>query len=557
MRFTDPINSSVIVAPLDEIPEVILAPQLLANIVDDMFITHDPQWDFSVHRSALNIWINEHCALLTSVLGYNSDCQFTLKESRHTIYYICKYVAKAQDQLFDSIGMVAALQHRQDIERVNNFDENSTSIRRVLSMFMALTKGREVESSLAGLFFVKPMGSSSVSYCSQQYASLPVAQILGHLRNEQEVGTMETGPSGNKFFSNFAMQYIHRGPSLEQLSVVKFVMWYKLVKNKVPGQPTEPEDDDFDNFDESIFDQVDELDEEPEQEQPQPAPEDPAAAFKPDDCFSLFEKPAIRSAPLLGSHPCAATKTFKCNSRALVPEYRGPLPPLKSKLNWPEDAKCELSTEQVQEAREAYALIALSLFLPWRSASDLQLDGRYWSKFLSLYNSNLIPLHARQYLNRMDEVSSCPAHVTPDTENLQMLSTAPKAANPQDQDANELANVEDFAIDEEVSPDEVKLAAEAATVIASSASLLPTTSAYVSSDINITADDLKQLQHKIINHSADVDDDDDANFNAALALHATGVVSSFLLSEQTIPTRVGKLHAALASIDVSQACCAD
>lgn len=535
---------------------MIPAPQLLANIIDDMFITHDPQWEFSVRRSAFNVWINEHCALLTSVLGYNSDCQFTLKESRHTIYYICKYVAKAQDQLFNSIGMVAALQHRQDVERVNAWDDNSTSIRRVLSMFMALTKGREVESSLAGLFFVKPMGPSSVSDCSQQYASRPVAQILGHLRNEQEVGTMETGPSGNKFFSNFAMQYVHRGHSLEQISVVKFVMWYKLVKNKIPGQPAEPEDEDFANFNEDIFDQAGEpvvLDEQPEHlEQPQPGPEDPAAPGKPDDCFSLFEKPAIKSAPLLGSHPCAATKTLKCNSRALVPEYRGPPPPLKSKLNWPEDASCELSAEQVQEAREAYALIALSLFLPWRSASDLQLVGRYWSKFISLYDSNLIPLYARQYLNRMDEVSSCPAHVTPDAEHLQMLSTA-SAVNPQDQAANEFANIEDFAIDEEVSPNEVKLAAEAAIVIASSASLLPTTSAYVSSNITITADDLKQLQHKIINRSADDEEDDDANFNAALALHATGVVSSFLLSEQTISTRVSKLHAALASIDVNQA----
>jgi hypothetical protein len=523
----------------NDVPDEALLP--ISLMQEDIFKTSELKWTLDINRIMPNVWINGHNSILTSILGFNTDVQFTLNETKNTIIYISKYVSKPQKEIYNALAMVVALQRRQQVEAVNNWDNNSTAIRRLLSMFMAMTKGQEIENGLAGLFFVKPRTENPISYSSHRFASLPFAQIKAYLLNEDITGEMIDSDESGLFFNTFTLTYISRGAALEDMGVFQFVMWYELVKNSSNVSDTVQEDIDGDLVSE---------DDESSNELPVDANDEGEeiqnnGQDKIQDCFSLFNRPKESNVKLLSSHPFFKTHTLKRLKKPCIPEFKGaPLPRIKL-LDWPESPECDLDRDEVHNNRERYALSALALFKPWRIKADLQLEGTFWRLFMSLYGDNQIPLYARQFLNRMEEVVSCPSHVTPDLEadTRQVTTTAP-ANTQRSVGGSEPKDGDHFAV-QESQDDAVKvLCSEAKKIVDSHASILQSIPTHRESNIQISVADMKAFQKVIING----DGESDTTFFTSLSRSAN--VSTFLLRNETIHTRVTHIKRAMDSISV-------
>lgn len=334
-------------------------------------------------------YINVHNDTLTNVLNCNTNVQ--IGDPFHTYYTTLYNLKSTQEEDSERVRRVSQtiirrLLRIQDEERNGLLDESYSDsdfvegLCRMLGGMNAATSRHTLSSTMAHLLISQKGTRFKFSH---NFSDLLIGQLEAQLEGEPVDFRLRVNRHKKKrhvWRDSLADDYLHRPEEngIENMCSYEMCMKYKKKylsfkqMNVLETNNNDLADDDGDDVDDCNDDEYDDT----------------------EDTYYFNNGTSISNGirhPFKNSHPGYKFSHLIELEHEAIPKISLP----EGKLCSVEDLRLGINIDneedQVYKSREDYAKMALLMFYPFRTLSDLTLDNSYWKKFeyeLSLHNTN-------------------------------------------------------------------------------------------------------------------------------------------------------------------------
>jgi len=283
----------------------------------------DKQMSVLPRRAIGSEYVIAYSSTIMLVMPTNHDIR--LSAGPDVMYYALKYALKDQQAITNSALLVTVFQRRlrRDAALLPASDD-VLARRRVCSLVYAVNKTQEVAAPLVAHFLLDGDGV----YVSHRFAPVLLGQALASHESEEHECTVQQSATGATLCAGME-DYMCRPTELENVPLYWYIAHFEKVKASA-----------------SRGDRVDGADIE-------------SGAEDGDEAANAAHSTANRMRLICG-HPQAATHVVVERAKLVVPDITGPRVPDQSAFADPPMSEHDIV------AAERYALIALTLFCPYR-----------------------------------------------------------------------------------------------------------------------------------------------------------------------------------------------